>query len=165
MDTCAAIIGPTEKNVVYLMLSDRCGPQEGDGGVSQRNHRSQSDMEDNSCALLFSLKSSPAARITLSFPFGLRGVKLPRMIQHAGRQQLHKCHRLCKQLPDVITLKNLPFSSFKRIVSLISYDGSLYSHAYKNANPIFIFPRCARALVKMTRTVINKSLIFLLCFD
>lgn len=32
MDTCPAIIRPTEKNVVYLMLSDRCGPQEGDGG-------------------------------------------------------------------------------------------------------------------------------------
>lgn len=87
MDTCPAIIRPTEKNVVYLMLSDRCGPQEGDGG-SHRGIRSQSDMEDNSCALLFSLKSSPAARITLSFPFGLRGVKLQRMIQHGGQQQL-----------------------------------------------------------------------------
>lgn len=32
-------------------------------------------MADNSCALLFSLKSSPAARIILLFPFDLCGVK------------------------------------------------------------------------------------------
>lgn len=108
--TCAAIVHPSEKKVVYLMLRDRCGPQQGEE-VSLRNQRSQSDMATNSCSLLFPLKSSPAAGITLSFLFGPCGIELQHMMQDEGQQQLQNCQGLSKQPADVIILKNLQFSA------------------------------------------------------
>lgn len=108
--TCAAIVRPSEKKVVYLMLRDRCGPQQGEE-VSQRNQRSQSDMATNSCSLLFPLKSSPAARIALSFLCGLSGIKLQHMIQDEGQQQLQNCQGLSRQPADAIIPKNLQFSA------------------------------------------------------